>query len=96
MYHAPSTYALRIMVEFFGFVFFTVTFWSLHSISKMKSESEILTGICTKVPLLSVGCENNGTTGTDPFLMNMGPCIGVTAESFWSVQKKKKKKEFAN
>lgn len=24
--------------------------------------------------------------------MNMGPCIGVTAESFWSVQKKKKKK----
>lgn len=57
----------------------------------MKSESEILTGICTKVPLLSVGCENNGTTGTDPFLMNMGPCIGVTAESFWSAQKKEKK-----
>lgn len=52
---------------------------------------EILTGICTKVPLLSAGCENNGTTGTDPFLMKIGPCIGVTAESFWSG-----KKEFAD
>lgn len=56
-------------------------------IEKKVKVLKILTGICTKVPLLSVGCENNGTTGTDPFLMNIGPCIGVTAESFWSETK---------
>lgn len=51
-----------------------------------KRKKKILTGICTNVPLFSVGCENNGITGIDPFLMKIGPCIGVTAESFWSVK----------
>lgn len=31
-----------------------------------------------KLPLFSVGYENNGTTGTEPFLMKIGPWIGVT------------------
>lgn len=31
-----------------------------------------------KVPLFSVGQENKGTTGTDPFLTNIGPWMGVT------------------
>jgi hypothetical protein len=33
-----------------------------------------------KVPVvaLTVGYEYNGTTGTELFLINIGPCIGVT------------------
>jgi hypothetical protein len=40
----------------------------------------VLTGICMKVPVvaLTVGYEYSGTTGTELFFINIGPCIGVT------------------
>lgn len=53
-------------------------FINIFPVLKQLRISAILTGICTNVPLLSVGYENNGTTGTVPFLRNIGPCIGVT------------------
>lgn len=84
---AYTVYTIRMFMNFLV-QFYCWILAAPQATSKKKVKVlKILTGICTKVPLLSVGCENNGTTGTDPFLMNIGPCIGVTAESFWSETK---------
>lgn len=53
--------------------------WSFFTTYKNKSNKKqcikfaLLTGILINVPLFIVGYDNKGTTGTEPFLMKIGP-----------------------
>lgn len=51
-------------------------------IRRSKIFKYIRTGIWTKEPLFTVGYEKRGTTGTEPFLIKIGPWIGVTVGIF--------------
>lgn len=72
--------------------FFTT--YKKKSNKKQFIQFALLTGILINVPLFIVGYDNKGTTGTEPFLIKIGPWIGVIDGFFGSEINSLKKKTY--